>query len=119
MDDVEKLKAMLVELGRNKSVFSRQTQELENLQLEVSELQRRADVDPEARKKLNKLNDYMKREGNDSQRRLVEKMAKSEASLKKVGEQLHALSTLQQDSSEKEVPAAKNNLLKKISRNFA
>lgn len=120
MDDMEKLKAMLVELARNKSMFARQTQEFEKLQAEVSELQQRAECDPQARKKLNKLNDYMSREGNDSQRRFVEKMATSETSLKKVGEQLHALSALEQGSSvKKEVPAVKNTALKKISPNFA
>lgn len=119
MGDMEKLKAMLVELAKNKSMFTRQTQEFEELQAEVSELQRRAEFDPNARTKLSKLKDYMSLEGNDSQRRFVEKMAKSEANLKKVGEQLHALSALQQDASVKEVPAVKNDALKKFSRNFA
>lgn len=119
MVDLEKLKAMLVELSRNRSIFARQTQEFEKLQLEVSELQQRADFDSAARKKLGKLTDYMSREGHDSQRRLVEKIEKSQISLKKVGEQLHSLSALQQGLSDKEVPAVKNNALKKISRNFA
>ena len=116
---MEKLKAMLAELARNKSMFARQAQEFEKLQAEVFELQQRAEFDSHARMKLKKLIDYMNCEGNDSQRQFVEKMAISEISLKKVGEQLRALSAPQRDTSVKEVPAVKKNVLKKISQNFA
>ncbi|MBP5078596.1 hypothetical protein HUS84_32530 [Pseudomonas chlororaphis] len=119
MDDMEKLKAMVVELGKNKSTFTRQILEFEKLQSEIAELQQRANFDPAARSKLDKLNDYMNREGNDSQRRFAEKMARSETSLKKVGEQLNSLSVLQQGSPGNEVPAVNNTALKKLSRNFA
>lgn len=119
MDDMEKLKAMLAELARNKSMFALQAREFEKLQGEVSQLQQCAEFDQQARMKLNKLNDYMCREGNDSQRRFFEKMATSEKSLKKVKDQLHALSEFQKDASLKEVPTVKNIALKNFSRNFA
>ncbi|MGF6401558.1 chemotaxis methyl-accepting protein methylase [Pseudomonas frederiksbergensis] len=118
MDDLEKLKSMLAELEKSKALFFRQAQEFEALQSQLVKLQQRADFDPAARKKLSNLNDYMSREGNDSQRQVVEKMAKSESSLKKVGEQLLALTVVHQGSPENEVSAPKSNALKKSSRNF-
>ncbi|MBV4465816.1 hypothetical protein KVG95_21040 [Pseudomonas sp. SWRI79] len=118
MGELETLKSMLVELDKSKSTFARQAKEFELLQVEVSALENSADFDPAARKKLQKLNEFMARDGNQSQRQIVEKFAISEMSLKKLGEQLRSLSLAHNEAAGNGVPTPKNNALKKFNRAF-
>jgi hypothetical protein len=116
--DLEQLKNMLVELSKSKAIFVRQMEEFEHLQSEISELEQRMNVDPAARKKFQRLNEYMSREGNQSQRQIVEKFAESEVSLNKLGEQLRSLSLAYNEVPGNGVTTPKNNAVKKISRTF-
>ncbi|MBK5415406.1 hypothetical protein [Pseudomonas sp. TH31] len=118
MDDLEKLKAMLVELGKSQALWARKIQEFETLQSQISKLQRSAGSDPVARRKLSKLNDYMNREGNDVQRQVVERMTTADKNLKKVAEQLRELAIAQAGGGG-EVSVPLNKAVKNNSRNFA
>lgn len=118
MGELDKLKCMLVELNKNRSIFAHQAKEFELLQFEIYVLERSADFDPVARKKLQKLNDYMARNGNQSQRQIVEKFALSKISLKKVGEQLRLLSLASNEIAGNGVPTPQNNAVKKFNRAF-
>lgn len=118
MGELEKLKSMLVELNKSKAVFTHQAKEFELLQSEISVLEQSADFDSVAKKKLQKLNDFMARDGNQAQRQIVEKFAISEMSLKKVGEQLRSLSLAHNEVAGNGVPTPKNNAVKKFNRAF-
>ncbi|HVI41722.1 MAG TPA: hypothetical protein VM577_13805 [Anaerovoracaceae bacterium] len=119
MGELDRLKGMLVELGKNKSALARQARDFELLQSEVSLLEIRSREDPVAKKKLNKLNDYMALEGNELQGQIFEKIVKSEVSLRRVGEQLASLFMLQHEPEKNGVFAPGYNAVKKNNRNFA
>lgn len=118
MQELEKLKSVLLDLNRNQMKFSAQLRELEALQVQVSMLERRADTDPEARNKWRSVNNYMAREGQQTQRQIMTHVGAFESHLTKVREQLGALNHSEPAQLAKGTPALLARPAKKHQRNF-
>ncbi|AIC22548.1 hypothetical protein EY04_27640 [Pseudomonas chlororaphis] len=118
MQELEKLKSVLLDLNKNQLRFSAQLGEFEALQAQVSTLEKRARIDPEAGRKWRSVNDYMAREGHQAQRQIMVHVGAFESSLAKVREQLGALPLAESERMANVAPASLMRSAKKHPRNF-
>lgn len=118
MQELEKLKSVLLDLNKNQLKFSAQLGEFEALQAQVYVLEKRARIDPEAGRKWRNVNDYMVREGRQAQRQIVAHVGAFESNLAKVREQLGTLTLAEPERVANVAPASLMRSAKKHTRNF-
>lgn len=119
MNELERLKSMLLELNQNQLKFSGQLRAFEALQGQISHLQGHAREDAESARKLQEVNDYMDREGHQAQRQIMSHIGAFESSLQGIRSQLQTLVIAPEQGVPGTAPAAVNPPPKKRGRNFA
>ncbi|HTI18328.1 MAG TPA: hypothetical protein VL598_11740 [Trinickia sp.] len=93
MKQLDQFRALLADLRRHESALKTQALEYAALEREIDRLRERAAIDPDARKKLQRLDDVMKSGGAQLQERIAEKAAKLATVCDQLGEQLKGVSS--------------------------
>ncbi|AOJ71473.1 MULTISPECIES: hypothetical protein [Burkholderia] len=91
MQGLEQLKDAMTDLHRRKEAMREQMQAFEALQDEIAALRARAARDPDARRKLQRLDDLMKHGGQGLAERMTEQAGKTEQCLKRLGDEIAQL----------------------------
>jgi septal ring factor EnvC (AmiA/AmiB activator) len=99
MKQLDQFRAMVADLRRQESSLKSQAREYEALQREISRLRERSATDPDARRRLKRLDDAMKSGGQQLQDQIAEKAVKLEAACNQLGERLNELSSSGDDRS--------------------
>lgn len=119
MQELEKLKSVLLDLNKNQQEFSVRLSEFEALQAQVSALEKRAQVDPEAGQKVKSVNAYMAQEGHHTQRQIMTYVGAFESHLLKARETLAGLAGSGPESLALLSPPSPAHLAQKHRRSFA
>ena len=82
MDAFEDMKAVMNALNDRRGALTEQIQEFESLQGEIQELMGRANHDPDAREKLNKLNQMFPEGMSSPQKEIMKKVTQIEDGFK-------------------------------------
>ncbi|AOJ04764.1 MULTISPECIES: hypothetical protein [Burkholderia] len=93
MQELEQLKDAMTDLRRRKEAMREQMQAFQALQDEVAALRARAAHDPDARRKLRRLDDLMQHGGQGLADRMNEQAGKAERCLKRLGDEVAQLAS--------------------------
>ncbi|MBB6155179.1 small-conductance mechanosensitive channel [Pseudomonas sp. JAI115] len=118
MNELERLKGMLLELNQNQLKFSGQLRAFEALQNQISHLQGRAHEDADASRKLHNVNDYMTREGHQAQRQILAHIGAFANTLQDIRTHLEAQTIVPARSAPQGEPATAKQPVKKRDRPF-
>ncbi|MDN7673341.1 hypothetical protein QZM22_12620 [Burkholderia oklahomensis] len=91
MQGLEQLKDAMTDLRRRKEAMREQMQAFGALQDEIAALRARAAHDPDARRKLQRLDDLMRHGGQGLTDRMNEQAGKAERCLKALGDEIAQL----------------------------
>ncbi|AAQ60251.1 hypothetical protein [Chromobacterium violaceum] len=91
MNEMTQLKSMIDGLKKRRMGFKKQLDDFKALQGEIAALEARAESDPVARGKLQKLEAMMKSGGEQLHQQIVSKVAMAEKTFSQLGKQLKQL----------------------------
>lgn len=119
MSELNQLKTMIDTLQRRRLGVKKQIEEFKGLQMEIAALCAKANSDPEAARKLQKLNAVMDA-SNGAPQRMTEKVAQVKKSFEQLGRQLRQLAPEHADETSPAVVGVKaaNSQAKKHRRSF-
>jgi predicted RNase H-like nuclease (RuvC/YqgF family) len=118
MEQLDQLKALTADFQRHQSALKKQAREYEALQREIAELRKRSAFDPDARRKLQRLDDAMRSGGKQLQEQIAEKTANLETVCARLGEELKKLAPVGDGRSIGSTPSPKSAAPKKVARAF-
>ncbi|MCX8565610.1 MAG: hypothetical protein ON057_000337 [Glomeribacter sp. 1016415] len=118
MKELEQFKEMVGDLKRRQAIFKKQAQEFQVLQHEIAALKARAHIDPNASKKLRRLDDVMHPGGQPLDTRILGHIAKTEQCFKQLSNQLKLITLDDGERRENGVLASKPATVRQFSRAF-
>lgn len=111
MDTFNDIKSVMDDLNSRRSVLAEQMKEFEQLQSEIQVLVEKSAHDPEARKKLEKLNQAFPEGLQNSQQAIMSKVTQLESNFKSLEEGFKTMG--ESDEQKPEPPKPKKRVLKK------
>ncbi|CAM2879967.1 hypothetical protein [Vibrio neptunius] len=111
MDTFNDIKSVMDDLNSRRSMLAEQMKEFEQLQSEIQVLVEKSAHDPEARRKLEKLNQAFPEGFNHSQQAIMSKVTQLEDNFKRLEDGFKTLGDT--DDQKSEAPKPKKRVLKK------
>lgn len=118
MEQLEQFKHAIAELHRHESALKKQAREYEALLREIERLRERAERDPDARRKLEKLDETMNSGGRQLQEQIARRAAKLDAVCRHIGGEVNPASPSSDGKLVKGKQSSKTAAPKKAIRSF-